>query len=300
MKVQFWGQTFEAGGKYFDADLRASNEIQHDHGAMRARLAEDGYLLIRGLRPRDRVLSARREILELLQARGDLDPGTELMEGIANPSSSSPATTGTRENNIFRELPSVKGLLHMPEITDFFARLLGGPIGCFDYHWVRIARPGSESAIHSDIVFMGRGTRKLYTCWTPLGDVSLDMGPIVLCPRSQRSEALRPYWSADVDRDRIQGWLSKDPIEIVERFGGRWSTTNFEAGDVVIFSVFILHASLANTSSKFRLSTDARYQLAAEPFDERWIGESPIGHYNFWNPDVHLEEVAVSRARWGI
>jgi hypothetical protein len=44
---------------------------------------------------------------------------------------------------------------------------------------------------------------------------------------------------------------------------------------------------------------DARYQLASEPFDERWVGENPMTHYNFWKPGVQLEPVAVSRQRWG-
>ena len=300
MKVQFWGKELEVGGKYFDTNMRDSNDILHDAAALRARLDEDGYLLIRQLRPRDTVLLARRQILEKLQERGDLAPGSDLMEGIVNPDAAFPATTGTRDHQEFRALPAVKGLPRLPEAIGFFSRLLGGPAAPFDYQWVRIARPGSESAIHSDIVFMGRGTHNLYTCWTPLGDVTVDMGPVVLCLGTERAKALRPYWASDVDRDLIEGWLSKDPIEIADRFGGRWATTNFRAGDVLVFSMHILHASLANTSGKFRLSTDARYQLASEPFDERWIGESPMGHYNFWKPGVQLEDVAVSRARWGI
>ncbi len=300
MKVKFGTHEMEAGGKYFSADLRESNDILHDGAALRARLNEDGYLLIRQLRPPDAVLAARRQILEKLQQRGLLDPGSELMEGRVNPSAAITPTTGTREHEIFRALAAVRDLPRMPEAIGFFSDLLGGPAAPFDYQWVRIAMPGSESAIHSDVVFMGRGTHNLYTCWTPVGDVTLDMGPVVLCLGTQRSEALQPYWASDVDRDLIEGWLSKDPVEIADRFGGRWATTNFQAGDVLIFSIRILHASLTNTSDKVRLSTDTRYQLASEPFDERWVGESPKGHYNFWKPGVQLEEVSRSRARWGI
>lgn len=160
---------------------------------------------------------------------------------------------------------------------------------------------GAQSAIHSDAPFMGRGTQRLYSCWTPLGDISLDMGPIVLALGTQRVECLKEtYWKADVDRDLIEGWLSKSPLEIVEKFGGRWSTTTFQAGDVLVFGLHILHASLANTSDRYRISVDTRYQLASEPFDERWVGPKPIMHYNFWKPDVQLEPIGVSRARWGI
>jgi hypothetical protein len=40
----------------------------------------------------------------------------------------------------------------------------------------------------------------------------------------------------------------------------------------------LMHASLDNHSDAVRLSTDSRYQPADEPYDERWIGEHPIGH----------------------
>jgi hypothetical protein len=42
--------------------------------------------------------------------------------------------------------------------------------------------------------------------------------------------------------------------------------------------MFTVHASLDNHSREVRLSSDSRYQLAAEPIDERWVGEQPIAH----------------------
>jgi hypothetical protein len=74
------------------------------------------------------------------------------------------------------------------------------------------------------------------------------------------------------------GWLSKDPITLRKRLGGRWLTTDYRAGDVLIFTVFNVHTSLDNNTNRIRLSSDTRYQLASEPVDERWIGEQPIAH----------------------
>jgi hypothetical protein len=298
--VRFWGTEFELGSQYLDACLEESNDILHDVDALRARMDEDGYLLIRGLRDRGAVLEARRQILETLKAKGALAEDSELMQGIVNPDYNYPATTGTRDNEELRALPAVQNLRRMRGVLDFFNRFLGGEAKPFDFQWVRVAAPGAESAIHSDIVFMGRGTQQVYTCWAPLGDIPVEMGPIVMCAGSHKSKALQNYWKADVDRDLVQGWLSKDPVETVERFGKRWSTTGFRAGDGLIFNMRILHASLANTTNRYRISADSRYQLAAEPFDERWVGEKPIGHYNFWKPGIELESVDVSRAKWGL
>ena len=148
---------------------------------------------------------------------------------------------------------------------------------------------------------MGRGTQNLYSCWTPFGDVSLDMGPIVFCLGSNRFDKVREtYGQADVDRDLIKGHFSDDPLEIVQKFGGHWATTSFSAGDVIIFSMFLMHASLVNTSDKIRITADTRYQLASEPIDERWIGAEPKGHYAWKQKDAQIESLAESRRRWGV
>jgi ectoine hydroxylase-related dioxygenase (phytanoyl-CoA dioxygenase family) len=49
-------------------------------------------------------------------------------------------------------------------------------------------------------------------------------------------------------------------------------------GDVVIFNMQLVHGSLDNQTDRIRLSTDIRFQLAAESIDERWVGENPPGH----------------------
>jgi ectoine hydroxylase-related dioxygenase (phytanoyl-CoA dioxygenase family) len=55
-------------------------------------------------------------------------------------------------------------------------------------------------------------------------------------------------------------------------------TADYRMGDVLIFSIKTVHASLDNGSDRIRLSSDTRYQRADEPADERWIGERPITH----------------------
>ena len=223
------------------------------------------------------------------------------MQGVINSDAQRGSTTGVRANEEYRQLPAVQAIFADTAIPKFFDNLLGGPSGTFDFQWMRVAGNGAESTIHSDIVFMGRGTQNLYTCWTPMGDVTLDRGPVVLGLGYDKIEAMRnTYWASDVDRDLIEGYFSKDPMEMVTKFGGRWATTEFHPDDVLIFGMHILHASLANTSDSYRISFDARYQLASEPFDERWKGMPLKKHYAYWDPSVKLEPVQESRKRWGI
>ena len=301
MNVRFFGYEMEVGGPYLSADLRDSSGLLGNGQELRARLASDGYLLIRQLRAPELVMSARKQVLERMQEQDLLKPGSDLMDGIINPLAKRGSTTGVRANEEYRQLPAVQALFADRAVPEFFDTLFAGPSGTFDFQWMRVAGAGAESTIHSDIVFMGRGTQNLYTCWTPFGDVTLDMGPIVLCLETQKVEALREtYWASDVDRDLIEGYFSKDPMEMVTKFGGHWATTEFHPGDVLIFGMHILHASLANLSDRYRISADARYQLASEPFDERWKGFPLKKHYAYWDSAAKLEPVQESRKRWGV
>jgi hypothetical protein len=42
--------------------------------------------------------------------------------------------------------------------------------------------------------------------------------------------------------------------------------------------MFTAHGALDNRTDRIRLSSDSRYQLAADPVDERWVGPHPAGH----------------------
>src|SRR5262245_18350569 len=65
--------------------LREANGLLDDVDALRNRMAEDGYLLIRGLFERERVLEARRQIVEALVREGQIDTIRPLMDAYAAP-----------------------------------------------------------------------------------------------------------------------------------------------------------------------------------------------------------------------
>lgn len=47
------------------------------------------------------------------------------------------------------------------------------------------------------------------------------------------------YSAIDVEAIGLDGtgWFTEDPNELTEQFGGVWKTSDFEAGDVLIFSM---------------------------------------------------------------
>jgi hypothetical protein len=272
LMIKVGSRELEMGGPHL-TELRSSNDIMHDVEALRGRIEEDGYLLIRGFHDRKKVLQARTSILEKMEKMGKLDRDTLLEDGVMADGSKSIFMGGTNE-----DLPALLNVLNGDHIMNFFDKFLKEPSLTYHYKWLRAVGKGDFTGAHYDIVYMGRGTRNVYTVWSPLGDVSLEMGGLAICLGSHKFEELkRSYGSKDWDLDGI-GHYTDDPLVITEKFGGKWATTTFEAGDVIIFGMFLMHCSLENTTNQYRLSVDARYQSANEKVDERWGGKKPKGH----------------------
>lgn len=275
MLLKVGNRELELGGPHL-TELRDSNDIMHDDNALRNRIAEDGYLLLRGFHYREQVLKARRSILEKMDKMGKLERDTLLEDGIMADGSKTIFMGGTNE-----DLPELLSVLNGDHIMGFFNKLLGEQSLTYRYKWLRAVGKGDFTGAHYDIVYMGRGTQNLYTVWSPIGDVNYAMGGLAICLGSHHFEELKKsYGSKDADRDDIGvGHYTDDPLVITERFGGKWATTEFEAGDVLIFGMFLMHCSLENTTNQYRLSVDTRYQSSLETVDERWSGKKPRGHH---------------------
>ena len=274
-------------------ELRDSSYLRESPEALHARLEEDGYIFIRGFFPREEVLAARREIVGRMEAEGLLAEGTNPMEAVLRPGKESNFRPDLTKNNL-----PLHQLLYGDAMMNFYGNFFGEPARHFDFTWLRAVAPGRGTTPHCDMVYMGRGTReKLMTAWVPLGDASKTLGGLMMLEGSHlQHERLRHYLERDVDTyctngrhaEEIEsgkkqwewtGALSKDPVSLREKLGGRWLTTDFQAGDMITFSMHTVHASLDNASGNLlRFSSDSRYQPASLPADERWIGANPTGH----------------------
>lgn len=277
----------EAFGK-----MRESNDISQNAEALKKRMSEDGYLVLRNLLKRDDVIKARMDICKKLHTEGFIEGGYDEKKAICIKGKEIGWAPHYAENN-----PLIKDVVFSKELLSFFELFLGGDIRHFDYIWFRPCSTGINGAPpHCDIVYMGRGTQNLYTVWIPYSDVSYEMGPLMILEDSYRQRnRLSKYTSRDVDtyctnypdaqeiadgRKTWQwdGWLTNNPYSLREKYNTRWLTTEFNMGDVLIFSMFTIHAFLDNQSANMRITSDTRYQLASEPIDERWVGDTPIAH----------------------
>ncbi len=272
--------------------FRSSEDALDDPLELQNRLAEDGYLYIRGYLDADLVDASRERLLEQLDELELVDRAHPRSAGIAR----QPWQPRSCHALVKQNAP-LRDLLYQGRMISLYQRIFDGPVRHFDFTWMRVIGPGQGTAPHVDSVYMNRGSQRLLTSWTPLMEITPDIGGLIVMPGSHRVERLSKYYAGDVDtfctnkpnRDPqdVHEWigplgdgkLSQHPAQLQSNLGLPWRTAEqYRPGDVVVFNIFTIHGSLDNQSDRIRLSTDSRYQPANEPADERWIGENPVGH----------------------
>lgn len=294
-------------------ELQRSDDALHDREELERRMEEDGYLFLPSLLNEEEVIAARQEVMDRMMAAKVLDKRYSALEGIAATGAQiDPAATGTFMPVLAKDNPPLEKVLYDGPMMAFYEHFLGGPVRHYDYTWFRAKRPGIGTATmpHCDIVYMGRGTKELFTSWVPYGDVPFEKGGLMLLEGSHKQLRLKQtYGSTDVDlycenegnareivetakaenrslsreeRQNIRwnstGSYSEDAIATQMELGGRWMTTEFKTGDLLVFCMYMIHASSDNSTDRVRISSDSRYQLASQPVDERWIGDDPPAH----------------------
>ena len=259
--------------------LTESTSLLDDADALRARLDDDGYLFFRGFLDQALIAAAREEILLKYAIIGEIDPTRPLDDAIYAERNALGNINLRAFAQSVRDGIAYKNVVLNERIFELQEMLLGGPVRAFDFRWPRFARPGEGCGVHCDGPYLTRRTDRINSTWIPLGHVHMIEGALMILERVPGYEKrLERYLSMDADRDGLE-WLG-DPLRIQQRFGARWLSTDFEAGDLLCFGMGTVHAALDNHSpvGRCRLSSDSRYQLASEPLDERWNGPDPEAH----------------------
>jgi ectoine hydroxylase-related dioxygenase (phytanoyl-CoA dioxygenase family) len=255
---------------------------------------EQGYLYLKGILDRRMVLDFRAKFFAAYQESGLLAPGAGLEEGVYS---------GKREESGFarHKLLEVtrwadyEAFCLMAPIREFYQKALHGPVYLHKRKLIRYTIPGDPSCTgaHYDLVYLRAGTERVYTSWIPIGDIPAEMGGLVYLEGSHTwgrvKEAEFSAANADLPPEqRISaynknmtdtGWLTRDLPSLADRLNTRWLAADYEAGDMVIHSAFMIHAATVNRDpgSRIRLSTDIRYQLVRDEIDPRWAAD--------WHPD---------------
>jgi hypothetical protein len=245
--------------------MRASNDLLGDRDALRARLDEDSYLYFKSVLDCDTIMTLRRRMLNTLADQGWVRKRPYLMRGVAI----APPTQEGEEDYLrvydeVQRLEDFHTLAHDDTLLDIMRQVLGD--SAFP-HPLKIARLGFPAHYeistppHQDYP-NNQGTPNLTAAWVPVGDCPRELGGLAVLRGSHR------YGLLPLAPDRGAGNRKAVlPEQMLEEL--RWVTTDYSAGDVVVFHSHTVHAALHNASELFmRVSVDFRYQLEGEALTE--------------------------------
>jgi ectoine hydroxylase-related dioxygenase (phytanoyl-CoA dioxygenase family) len=265
--------------------------------ALRARFGADGYVWLKGFLPRTDVLDFRGHFFSHFADTGLLATGSNPRDGLYSGGEPNSDLARRRLMELVRSAAYEAFCMH-PNIWRFLDAFVGGPSYLHKRKLIRYTRPGDVSATgaHYDLTYLRGGTDKLVTVWIPIGDVPVTMGGLVYLEGSDAAgRAMEAEFAAAnahlPPNDRIRafnktmndgGWISKDLPEMAERMQTRWLAADYEAGDIVLHSPYMIHAATCNDdpAERLRLSTDIRYQNVRDEIDARWA--------NHWSLDDML------------
>jgi ectoine hydroxylase-related dioxygenase (phytanoyl-CoA dioxygenase family) len=261
-----------------------------DPGRPRAELWEQyraqGYLWLKGFLDRREVLAFRRRYFAAFRETGLLAPGSDPTEGLYSGGGEDRATVHKILMEAVRWAAYEAFCLAEP-IWTFYESFLEGAPYLHKRKLIRHTRPGDAkcTGAHYDLIYLRGGTDRLCTSWIPIGDIPVEMGGLVYLEGSdawgRRKEAEFAARNADLPREeRISaynknmgtGWLSKDLPALADSVDTRWLIADYEAGDMVVHSPYMVHAATMNVDpgGRMRLSTDIRYQRVRDEIDVRW------------------------------
>ena len=269
-------------GREVQSDMIGSLRDADRNGDLEAQLVRDGYLLLRGLHDPQAVQAARIEILQRLV---EVDEIAEPAGAGVAPGRSKRAEIQSDLGTFWRSVSegrALRDVINGPRITQAMSDLFGEPAAHFTFAWLRTMTAGRASPLHIDHPYMNRGSNALVTCWSPMGSVGLDEGPLFIVEGSHTWPELRVQFEGlDVDREPDRpGHLKESAADLARDKGTRLLTTSFQPGDCLVFGMFTAHAAFDNgsTSGRVRVSCDTRFQPASDVMDERFSGPNPPAH----------------------
>jgi ectoine hydroxylase-related dioxygenase (phytanoyl-CoA dioxygenase family) len=260
---------------------------------LRAQYGQQGYLWLRGILDRGEVLVFRRRYFAAFAEAGLLARGSDPMDGIYAGDGEDKAAVRRIMGEAVMWAAYEAFCLARP-IVDFYEAFMGGPPYLHKRKLIRYTKPGDAACTgaHYDLTYLRAGTDRICTSWIPIGDIPVAMGGLIYLEGSdgwgRQLEAEFSIKNADLPpEERINafnknmsesGWLTKDLPTLAERMPGRWLLADYAAGDMVVHSPYMIHASTVNEDpdGRMRLSTDIRYQLVSDQIDPRWG--------NHWSP----------------
>lgn len=254
---------------------------------LKAQYAEQGYLWLKRFLDPEEVRDFRGYVFRHLAASGLSARGSDPREGISGDGALDKSDADRRLMALVRST-AYEAFCVQPRLWRFMDEFLGGLSYLHKRKIMRYTQPHTATVTpaHYDLVYLRGGTSRIVTAWIPIGDCPVDMGGLVYLEGShgigvemekeftRKAQELTPAERIDAYNKNMTegGWVSKDLPDMANRFNARWLAADYEAGDVMLHSPYMIHASTTNVDARnrIRLSTDIRFQNVEDEIDARW------------------------------
>ncbi len=280
--------------------MRASNDLLGDADALRDRMEVDSYLYFRELIDPATILELRTKMLEVLADHRWIYTQHYFMKALSIiPPQKEGEAEWLRTYRDVQHVEALHALAHHPALVEAMRQVVGDTAFPHPLKIARLAFPNNFEVAtppHQDYP-NNQGTQNLTAAWIPVGDCPKELGGLAVLRGSHRFGVLPlDHHPGAGNRQAVV------PAEMLEEL--RWVTTDFTAGDVLVFASTTVHASLNNATDSIRVSVDFRYQNEGEPltplvlephfqlstWDEIYEGWSSTEHQYYWR-DLDYEVV---------
>ena len=255
-------------------ELVDSSALLGDGEALRANLAEHGYLLLRSVVEHGTAWSARQEVLARLAEVGEIDLPQETFSG-ASQRGEFAGDAGAFLRSVC-DGPRLRAAIDDAQLSETISVIFGEPARGHDYVYLRVAIPGRGTAPHCDYPFFTRATGRVLTCWLCMSDLAFEQGALYVVEGShawQKHIAAMRGFDLERENGARQATLSDDIVQFAETHNCRLLVSKFSAGDILLFSKNLIHGAFDHRAPEkpVRISCDVRWQPISEPFDPRYM-----------------------------
>ncbi|KAN0090403.1 hypothetical protein V8E51_018982 [Hyaloscypha variabilis] len=276
---------------------------------LRERFNANGYLFLKGLLPRADVLKARENYFKFLSPSGVLKPGSEPVLGIFDAQkdislfpgigagAAGANTDPGQETTDFVQLALeahaepwyADEFCKHPVLMEFMEKFTGWEEKTLPFRRTLLRNniPGAQAiGVHYDQIFLRYGEPTSVTVWVPMGDISLQGGGLIYLENGHdlgrefeekftakaKASGLREEEAKSAFNKNMlsSGLLAEGPAEFGLMHNRHWLVSAYDAGDVVLHSPYMIHASTVNQDPNniIRLATDLRFVDSSKQWDQ--------------------------------
>lgn len=307
-----------------------SNDLYYDPPKLRHRLDKDGYLYFRNIVPRTTLNEALDDLANQMlrcgwtraEDREQLILRDGVTLGIPFPS------TGQLPPPQITYTESLRSAVSGTSVMALVRQVFGGAVRVSDVQSLHLASPQETFGLRMPSVHLNKGTKLALVALVPLHDIPLCMGTPVIVKGSNSTDsyaALRQtYGQYELESGDIRGdgCYTHDPQELlplgkqagVDEVTGRAITvdvnpflsTAFEVGDVLLMTVYTMHAFLTNTTNCWRIMVEAVWTMEGDDvgMDPRYVGTGAAGLRKWYadrdDPKKYPRTMDEAKRAWGL